>query len=216
MTLIQTEPKKIYIRVDDGAPTATTLAWFPLVDDITDHIGTATITWWTQTKASIWYTFSCTNTGTSTTVNGWNFWSAWVKFNSTNNYYIGFLNNGAWFYLKHYESRLNNKFYIFTNSSFAADTSNNTWITTGTWYHICFGNDNWTRKFYINGSNFWSSTATNYFWNDSFWAFSSTDQNRTDTADISDIIVDSVCWTAQEIKDYYNANCSTYWLSPIN
>lgn len=33
---------------------------------------------------------------------------------------------------------------------------------------------------------------------------------------IADFIVDNTAWTADDIKEYYNSTCSTYWLSPIS
>jgi len=198
-------------------PWVNTLAYFPLVNDILDSVWSTSITYdITPVQQSIWYRFSANNNpaGNTITISGANFYSWWIKFNSKNSVNVLFLwakEWYIWFQFHHAEQKLNNRFFIFYTSSLQAVVSQYTGINIGNWHHICYGNDNGTWNFYLDWNLFFSTTRSPYSSSNKILLYGS--WNSADTADISNIILESVCRTAQEIQDYYNLTKWDYWIS---
>lgn len=199
-------------------PTSNTLAYFPLINDIQDKVWSATITAGvTPTKATVWFTFTSSSTGNYTVVNNANFWSIWLKANSLNATYIWWpcaRDGYVGYYLKHDESNLNKRFYIFYNSSLSRVSSNQTSIWTWAWHHICYWVNNWTWTFYVDGSQFYTQSSRQPYTTSNPWKLSMVGAaDGTDTFELSDLIIESTVWTSTQVSNYYNATKSNYGIS---
>jgi hypothetical protein len=213
----ETELKNAYIGeyTEWRQPWANTIAYFPFMNDIQDKVWTATITTGvTPTKASVWFTFTSSSTGNYTTVDGANFWSIRAKANSLNSNYIGLLNardGYVGYYYKHIESNLNKRFYMFYNSSLSRVSSNQTSVWTWARHHFCYWNNNGAWTFFLDGTQFYTQ-STRQPYSSSGKIYIVWIGDGSDTFEISDLIVESVARTAQEIANYYNQTKSNYWL----
>lgn len=190
-------------------PWSNTLAYFPLVSDALDHSWnwrTLTNTW---TKATIWYTFTDTSM-----VSWWFsncvFVSAWIK-NVSFSWYtstsISLDNPIMWYYM--YNTVYWNKFFLVYPSDSRIRVN---WPSSPTnWHHICFWYD-WTKSIYA--IDWVVQTIYNWKWDiaDNDVYLFRKDSWVTANVNISEAIFESVCWTAQEISDYYNLTKWNYWL----
>lgn len=126
------------------------------------------------------------------------------------------VNLSWWSGKKGLASRTNTSPWQYLNSRYSAWV-NIPWATsTNTWYHIAVTqNSSWTIV-YLN----WTQVSTN----SETWANSNTrawiwcNDNNPNWQDffnwnISEVIVENVTRTAQEISDYYNQTKSLYWIS---
>jgi hypothetical protein len=189
-------------------PWANTVMYFPFKEDQTDKIWSATINvTWTKDSV-IWYTFDkqwdlLVNNRPTTC----RFVSVWVRYNQSHWAYV----QAPWTYIgqilynfSHWESSYVKKFQIQTaRSNWTLSTEQNT--TTWVWYHLAMWYD-WSKVVaYLNWSKVWETTVSAYTsWTMRFWC----DINET----VSEYIWESVCWTAQEVSDYYNQTKSNYGL----
>jgi hypothetical protein len=87
---------------------------------------------------------------------------------------------------------------------------------TQEWYNIIYTYDWTAEKIYNNGvliaqQNIGLATVNS----DGFMIWWRSWNNNLPWY-ISNLIVENVAWTAQEVENYYNATCEDYWLSPIS
>ena len=196
------------IRPAWWTPWANTVMYFPFKNDKLDHVGSATIGI-TGTQASLWYTFSFSwEASVTNSPTNCRFVSYYIKWNSSNWNYV----QSPWTYL----GRMTYNFY-HVNSSYTqrfefADTSsseiksNQYSTTTWTWYHFAMWRNGTKVYAYVNWVNVWETSCSteHHLSNIKFWQ----GINMT----ISEYIGESVCWTAQEVSDYYNQTKWNYWL----
>jgi len=211
MTLVQTEPKKIYIRVKAWWKTwANTIAYFPLEDDTLDVMGnySFSVTW---TKQTIWYSFTDTNRvdiiWTQTPVNFISYYYKRLSVSGSNRF-IGLINEGGMRFYSYNRNAGFNRFRFY-NSSDTAYTSTEWPDSTDVRQHLAYGVDsNGNYAAYVNWSLFWSWTQTPQT-NSNYVVWLVVPYNEVA---FSDILVESAPRSAQEISDYYNDTKAIYWL----
>ena len=214
----ETELKNAYIG-EYWSPNANTIAYFPLENDVLDKMGNLTLTYKSLTKASIGYL-----------VTGWakvSTWQAvyymwgWCNVLTAPDAHVNICsedNPEMWFYYKHSKAIFNSKVYVvygsdFENNNYTQAVS----VGTNAWHHYAISYENsktsiyidWVKKLEYNwvGYNFWNMA---YLF--SSWNAGQNPNDWTSTAYISDYILESVWWTAQEVASYYNKTKSAYWL----
>lgn len=184
MTLIQTEPKKIYIRVDEQwwQPWVNTVFYYPLESDGNDYSWNShNLTWyWTPTYTTSWWTKQVVSLNGSTggiinnlsgTYTNYTF-NLWCKPTSTNtwqeifdNVYIWNSNNAylnynwtsyeKWWYRDFaYQYRPNGWTNAYQNVYW---TSNR---TTSMWYNVVLTSTSSWIKIYVNGSQIATNSTT--------------------------------------------------------
>lgn len=195
-------------------PWANTIAYFPFIDDVLDHSGNWVVLSWSWTKSTIWYTF---NTSVWFTNNSIKFISTWLYVNSI---WSGWWNTYdvlpascmgyAWWNIYHVTPTLNDQIVVFVDSSYSVWWTIQ-WPSKQAWHHLCVGYD-WTKTIVAIDWN----VQTLYNWapynfGNSFYI----NHSRTtwDSTTFSETIIESECWTAQEIADYYDQTKSIYWIS---
>ena len=189
-------------------PWANTVMYYPFKTDQLDKVGNSSIpiTW---VKENLWYTFSSsdfiylTNPDTSC-----RFVSVWVKYNSNNWAYnqwpstcVGFIcynfghTGSDW--IRRFQIETSNDYYITSSAQ-----STTSWV----WYHLAMWYDGSKVYAYLNWAKVWEQTTNAYIrWKIFLW--------RMINETVSEYIGESVCWTAQEITDYYNSTKANYWIS---
>ena len=214
--------KKIYqwtqqVRPYRFNPWANTIAYFPFKDNILDQTWNLTLTHGTMTKATVGYSV----TGWAKATTNWAVYYMWGWCNvQTNDRYINICtcdNPEMGYYFSHAESKLNQACYVAYNSSFTTSTVSVS-IWTNSRHHYAISYENSKTNIYIDGVKKLEYSGIGYnFWNMAYLFCSWYWENKwpgswTGTAIISDYILESVWWTAQEIQDYYNLTKSNYWL----
>jgi hypothetical protein len=204
----ETELKNAYIweYQERWQPWANTVAYFPFSSDAIDVTGNNTLTnSWTQNW--LWWEFSSWSniTTPSGIINYVNFWIQINNYWSTNNWIC--LYNKRWigYYAYQGYAHLNKKIFIWYDSNFsqeAVDFAPTTW----TRHNISYGYD-WTKTIYsIDGVSWTLYNWVGYDFGDSFivaqkwWVV------------ISKLILEDICWTSEQIANYYNQTKSNYWL----
>lgn len=200
----------VYIRVDEQRwqPWANTVMYYPFTTDQLDKVGSSSLSW-TWTQETLGYTFSANeyiyvnNPSTSC-----RFISVWVKYNSSLWIYSQSPSTYVWqilYNFQHTSSSYNKKFQIensYNQWALSNAQSTSTWV----WYHIAMGYDGSKVCCYINWNKVWEATSGVYSpWTMVLWRYI----NET----ISEFIWESVCWTDQEILNYYNQTKSLYGIS---
>ena len=228
MTLAQSEPKKIYIRVDEPpfTPWANTIAYYKFDWNLNDSSGNnrnlsiaagtftyGTESWWAK------YVYmpkdSYTNNYTSMPYNSasynislwakrvWSIPTWWivVDFHNGNNYFPR---------------------VVLTESSIALVVSRTTpfpsGFNTAQWHYYCLSISNNSATCYIDWAYYWTGALNSYnnnlpyfrintAWYAGDYPYQSRDGN------LSELIIENAPRTAQEISDYYNATKADYWIS---
>lgn len=237
MTLTEQSPKKIYLWSTEVkavykwtvkvrpvqelpfTPWANTVAYFPLKNDILDHAGNLTLTHGTMTQSTIGY--SVTGWAKVTTNGAVYFMCWWCNVQSVNG---GMANictcdnpEMGYYYAHASNSSLVQVCYVAGGGLFPA-TSTSVSIWTNARHHYAISYENWKSCVYVDGVK---RVEYNWVWDNyanMAYLFSSrprdgaTPNSWTGIAIISDYILESVWWTAQEVLDYYNQTKSIYWL----
>jgi hypothetical protein len=203
------------VRPSGWTPWSNTVMYYPFKDDQLDKVGNSSISlaW---TKETIWYTFNSTsNISISNMSTLWRFLSMWIKLNSytwdysqTPSTYIGVVL---------YNYRNINHNYPFNHAfQYTSNNTSNVWvhrprssvidISSNVWHHLAYGTD-WTKIYaYVDWNIVRNENLPYPLWSN-WWTLGMA-INET----ISEFICESVCWTAQEVSDYYNQTKSKYWL----
>lgn len=223
MVLVENSLKNAYIGEYWWHPWANTLAYFPLEDDVLDHVWSNTLSNPSNlTKWTIWYNFNKKSTWPQVwcTFTNWSvkFLSIWYKLNSVtwswNSIVAEIEKYGAVAYnSSHLESRLNNKIAVFSDSNWSLWGAV-AWMSSNARHHLtvwCDGSKiliskdgvqetlyNWT------GYTWWGETVS------LVREWTGSGNNITLNVDLSEFICESACRSAQEILDYYNLTKSTY------
>lgn len=188
-------------------PGPNTVLYFPFKTDQLDHVWSASIdTTWTQD--TLWYNFSSSwemkvVDAPSTTT----FMSAWVKYNSYENNtsqfwwtYKGFM----LYNFRHSEDVSYDRVFQASSWMYSYIKSSQQSTTTWQWYHIAMWYD-WTYSYwYLNWQQVWKGTWWWYTW---WWYVRF---GHWIDMNVSEYIWESVCWTEQEVLDYYNATKDNY------
>lgn len=214
----------VYIYSSEWIPWSNTIAYFPFKDDVLDHSWNWNVLSNTQylSKQSLWYKWQFSQWQTWLWINAvftnsqWNakFISVWYKVDSASwnsNLLSIWKYWSAWYNPSHWRSDLSWKIAIFTNSSWTIGASTN-WMSFNARHHLTIWYDwskvliskDWVQTTLYNWSwyNFWNDIVIVWWWN-----------NTNMVAYVSNFICESVCWTAQEVQDYYNNTKSLYWIS---
>lgn len=213
------ELQKCYIWVDEQGwqPWANTFMYLPMKTDFNDATwnNTITNTWATITTLdwiSCWYFNSNRLTCSESPIWTTDYTiSVWIKANGTWNWWIIWSNHNAiysWdvFILNYNSSKFSYEWYRnYDGTSVIASTM----PTANIRQHICYAN----RKIYLNWTDV---TSTVWSWTMLPW-YPYTIWQKHNGGDaylwyMSELIVETVWWTAQEISDYYNQTKSLYWL----
>lgn len=200
-------------------PTANTVVYYPFVKDFNDY------SWnWHDLTISgsplIWNVWGVTCFKKNWTESGEAVisslpqWSSnrtnmmWVNWNSTTSgsvYWYGQNTNYKW------DMLWKNNPISWGSYWYNADT--NITATLGRWYFLAVTTSSSPKKqlVYVNGVQSWSSSYT----------INTTGTTLkiagwTGVEWVSEFIIENRAWTAQEIKDFYNATCEEYWLQPIS
>ena len=224
MVLLQTEPKKIYIRVDEQwwQPWANTTLYLPLNWDITDPYNQVTYNWvWTSSFAT-WSTgVQAANFTWSNAINLWastdfEQWTGemtvlfWFTSNLSGQQRCEFHNNGKYFMgVRTNSSKLG--FYCKNSSSADQWEDGTTTLISWTKYLAALTmKENWQAILYLNWNvektiNIWTfTTSTFQFWQH-IWAWRTGD-NEFWRWMIKDFIIENKERTQQEIQNYYTFN----------
>ena len=201
-------------------PSANTLARFPFKDDANDHSWNWVTLVNTQyiSKQSLWYKWQFSQWAT------WNSYSLhfnnsnakyiwmWYKvLNSTWNSNICWLQKygAVWYNTSHWNTNLNNKIVLFTNTSWSIWASAD-WMSFNVWHHIAIWYD-WSKV--VLSKDWVLSTLYNWTWYN-FWVevwIAWSWNNSNFQVLFSDVICESVSWTQAQITEYWNKTKSIYW-----
>ena len=210
-----TDDKHYFIYSTSGGwgwrqPWANTVFYFPFGTDQLDHVWSASIdTTWTQD--TLWYNFSSSwemkVVDAPTTMR---FLSAWVKYNSYENNtsqfwwtYEGFM----LYNFRHSEDASYDRVFQASSWMYSYMKSSQQSTTTWQWYHMAMWYD-WTYSYwYLNWQQVWKGT---WWWFTWWWYIK---LGHWIDMTVSEYIGESVCWTAQEVSDYYDQTKANYWIS---
>ena len=222
-------------------PWADTVLYLPLDGDVVDYssyartitvywagasVGTpvfSNITWWKQVANFIatnpnnsnWFAFTENLTDIPTS---WDmtlsFWMSWGG-NTTNDYeHIIAYRNQNWFA---WMSMISNNGNFLFHGSWQENTT--FYPTTWTWYHIVCVVDNWTCNIYQDWSLIYTDSYTywsggNWLW---IWAYPESfhTNGRYEPYNwlLSEVIIEKVAWSAQDVSDYYDLTKWDYGIS---
>ena len=195
-------------------PWSNTVMYYPFKDDQLDKVWTSSLplTWIKQT---LWYNFSGSWEYKVNNPNVNNrFISVWVKFNS--------LITSSWasqtiftypaevnYCLYNAATSFTKRFWCYVSTS---GSTTDKWKSFGNydyvlwqWVHLAYGTD-WTKCVaYVNWVLNWTYTTNSTL---SRWMTFLRWMDLT----YSELIGESVCWTSQEVQNYYNSTKSKYWL----
>lgn len=237
MTLVQTEPKKIYIRVDEQwwQPWANTLCYYTfdntLADESWNHADASNMSSCTFTSAYTWSSkrvlnkpnwsyISLPSTFLQTAVSTYTmlFWfkssqssAVWLMWCNTNDYDWNVLADidYPWFGFLYW--RTYDKRRQAVNTSTYRDGN---WhllsIRRWTWDVIVWVDKNFTTTYYVN-------TPSNYsiWWNGVNWWIgtrSSGDINTSSIFQLWDFITEDKYWSDAEVETYIDQTKWNYWL----
>ena len=183
-------------------PWANTLAYYPLENDTNDATWKTSFSW-TLVKNWIWYK--------ATALSSFDYWEVasflnfWVCVNAYPSWNKVICINGRnWWYYPSHSWAFNQKIFSFYNSSYSWYSASFA-PTTWTWHNISVWYDGSKTIYSIDGvvsdlwTNVWYSFDYKFLWD-------AMDVN------LSKIIVEKECWTADEIAWYYNQTKADYWL----
>lgn len=235
MTLAQTEPKKIYIRVDEWwQPWTNTIAYYPLDWDVNDHswnnrnmtVATGSMSYGNLTDGQYWifngstilttYNMVSLNSGTltmrslySNNRDGLVFCNNYDVNN--NSYYSNFMaiDSGTTMYVPYSEWSFGTTARLAATGTYSANQ----------WYFQTLTSDGSTLSYYLNGQ-YVTSKSTSFFMNMGninqwcIWGLKRWSQTYSILNWwVSNLIIENKCRTAQEISDYYNLTKSLYGIS---
>lgn len=242
MVLAQTEPKKIYIRVDQQwwQPWANTLVYYNINDNDTNTTiydlswnGYHQTWWWTaaySTEAGLWRvaTFGGTYTQTTSKVNFWNDITliSLVKTTSTADQTVvsQWASSSTWAFWHILNFETGGTYHgVIWSFSWTTNFDNSivksaiSQLPTNTWKLITTTRDSsWTWKVYIDGVLDNTATLTANPWYTS-WENLQIGRWRSWWPkyfywQFKLFIWENRRWTDQEVADYYNEIKATYWL----
>ncbi len=206
----------IYTEEQEWQPWENTLAYLPLKEDVLDYSWNWNNWSWNPNSFTEWVAnysgnsttipYSIINRNTYTV----NIWanSNFSKPSSDKCFLWQHTSSVWWFNLMYYNNNII-KYRTWSNSWSAADVN---WIDYYTWWHLITAVLNsWTMYLYVDGvlqgtNTSWGSATTTMYMgydksNNTAWSWK-----------LSELIVESVAWTAEEILAYYNLTKSIYWL----
>lgn len=197
-------------------PWANTTMYYPFTSNYTDQTWTTSINTSnvTITQSTTGYQFSiswnkeCSLANVSSSQVFVSYWFkvttySWTvqMVDATKDFFYNY-NHGTSSYSKTFE------YYPQSWSSVRSSQIN---TSNDTWYHFAYGYDSnsWKILIYLNGSKVYEASANA--------PRTTTPRKLISTASavtviFSELIGESVMWTAQEISDYYNWTKANYWL----
>lgn len=215
----------IYVYTDKfiREPWEDTVAYYPFKEDFDDHSWNWNILSNTQylNKQTLWYNWIHSVWPTTPSIwlalqnnNNVKFISLWCKVNTSSwvaeicriwNY-----GSSCW-YTSHIQTDLDNKFTVFTNTSFSRWAISN-WLSFNAWHHVTIWYDwskiviskDWIQETLYNGSWYNFDNEIRLCWLNINWNVNFT---------LSEVILESKVRTAQEISDYFNGTKSKYGIS---
>lgn len=210
----------IYMMRDDGRqPTGTTIAYYPLTSSTTTsdqswnnrNLTNYNTSFWTYQwiNCAYWNSVKHLNTPTLSWVKTLSLWTYWAwhtsgsSYSPTFTYWTGTTNNLQWLYEDDKYTLWNSSGYVVVNSQIKNQ-----------WYHYVLVLSTTEKKLYFN----WAlvGTANNSSLSDWMFYFFCFINNQSWINYyhwwISNVIIESKEWTAQEVLDYYNDTKSNYWL----
>ena len=186
------------------------MAYFPFESDQLDHVGSYSLTGnWTQT--TLWYTFSVTTNINN--INWINFRWCRYKLNSVNvnkNYNI-LMNTNLWYCgYTPWQAESRYRGNISVNNSSWGIIWQTAWMSMGEWHYLAFS--------YINSELLvckdWVTSVltsqTPYNFGDNMLLLNNYGSWWSGNTTYSQLIIESVGRTAQEIADYYNQTKANY------
>jgi len=223
MTLVQTEPKKIYIRVDEHwQPWENTLLYMPFSWNYNDSMGNTVSLLYGSSP-----TYSTTGQGEQyANISNSRLWTTidWVDINTWTNsiwlYKTSTTVDVIWYYGGNTTGQSRWGTGMFINNTrltiFEYGWDVDTWvdITLNAWNNVVFTASNWTTKIYVNGALAATKSKTynkrgnifrmfynpyvavnNYVW----WA--------------DELIFENKVRTSDQVLNYYNLTKWNYWIS---
>ena len=200
--------------IQPRTPWANTVAYYPFKNDILDETWNTSLSW-SWTKDTIWYTFSTNNNISN--AGSTKFVSYWFKLNSY---------SGSWSSLLHISSLWELCYWVtqhpdytrmvwsiafFKNSSWSSYSYKYVWIDTNQWHYIAYWYDGNNIVWYFDGTEY---TIWSWYYNFGsdvillrLWS------NGATNVTFSDVILESVARTSQEVSDYFNQTKWNYWIS---
>jgi hypothetical protein len=227
MTLVQTEPKKIYIRVDQQwwQPWANTVAYYPLTSVSTVNDMKTSGTKYNLTNT--WVTFGtyqgvdCAYLSTSSQLSNTSFNELHWALPRTFSFWVydkGNSSSWEWVYVFHWKTQKTNQMVLVFRWGNKYQISQwgsswNFWAPTfWQWTYHCVIYDGTKFEWFKNWTSIWTWTYTiNTQWNELyFWKH----DNLWNSMDgyFSNIIIENKVWTAQDVSDYYDISKANYWL----
>ena len=199
----------VYLRVDEHwKPNENTVAYFPFSEDALDVTWNNTLTNnWTQDW--LWRKFSSASVinTVSWTVGYINYR---LKINTalTGNKWICVSGQkGTGYYPSHNESRMTQKIFVWNDSSYWLWWTVTYLPSYWTWHNLSYWYD-WTKTIYSIDWVTWTLyNWEGYHFDNAFLVSEGADVT------ISNLILETVARTAEEIADYYNYTKSNYWIS---
>ena len=203
----------VYLWTDTAyIPTANTIAYYPFSSDGLDVTWNTTISnTWTQDW--LWRKFTSSSALTYT----WTiqYVNMWIKINSYytsgNPSWVCVINNiWTWYYTRHNsDTNLRKKIFVWSDSSFNIWGSVSFAPTAWTWHNISYWHDGAKTIYSIDGVTW---TLYNWKWYN-FETWFNIVGSRPPDAVFSNLIIENVCWSSQDILNYYNQTKATYWIS---
>lgn len=228
MTLVQSEPKKIYIwdkPVRSWQSDSSTIAYRPFTSSTTvnDQSGNWynltnnwAATFWTYGWVScVRFTWSSSSNLTTSSFYNWSgsptfSVSLWVYFNSIAEVTIWFTWNQGW----------TASAWLWMNSSWVLQVwwwtnDRNTWyiVVTWQWYNVVMTHKWWTVKVYVNWDLVYTWTVSfNITWWYNFVVWKALWAWWYINWYVSNLIVENFEWSSAEVATYYNQTKSNYGL----
>lgn len=207
-------------------PWANTLIYYPLTSDLVD------VMWNGDTWTMAWTCTFDTDTGVHVTWQNRNYiyglsnW-VWNKNTFTVNVWIKYESYSSVWYIAWYwaSSTSWQSWNIALYGSYiqwmtASGSSTQNWTNLvaedHNWHNIwCVGNGDGTYTWYCDGVSVWTQNTwtLNNVTELQLWWGGTYGSGRTCSWYVKDYIVETTCWTAQEISDYYDLTKSLYWIS---
>ncbi len=219
MSLVQKEVKKVYLWTTQVRPAwwggwqpwANTLLYAPLETDLLNKVdnssptvtGTVSISWglW---DFQWWQLVYSMPSATATTVRTVSFWSNMTSAARWNWRFM----TGAWWTSDMYRR---SSWYVGMYWNHEQSDQRNVSLNEWALWTCTYNGSTWTLyknavwKVYNVATGTWSSaqlglsgSGDGFYWK------------------MSQFIVESVAWSADDVKNYYNQTCENYGLSPIN
>lgn len=234
MTLVQSEPKKLYIRVDEQwwQPWANTMAYYPLdsTNTVNDMKGSWTaynlvnsnITFWVyqwvdcayfnSANSKSWLYYNLSTQIIPNTAFTWNCWMYKISNSSYNPRLCS--------------SYSGNPYWILMNSSWKIvlwSTSSTNWYDIPAWVRVMFtvtwSFSNWQFSIYENSIPV--KTVSWTWYNNGYWlniGWLDANGSSSETSDkfnwyMSRWILENKIWQQDEITNYFLSTKSLYWIN---